>query len=309
MGEHAVVYGAPALLSAIDRRLTVTVKTGAPTASEPDLFLEDMSFEPFLRDALRCIHDQLGIPSTDPVSITIRSQFPPGYHLGSSAAVAVSLAGALMYYRTGRFDAGEINRIAYEVEKLAHGTPSGGDNTTVTYGGFIRFRKLSETEKTMTPMTIGNSGVLSLLLLVDTGKPESTRDMVAGVRALFQQHPEMKPSILMKNEEATEMAIQAIVHDDTGLLVRAIRQGERTLEDMGVVSPAAAEFIRFLEKAGGAGKILGGGGRTSGVGYMLCFVPEGSIDAGLLNKFGYTASGVRLGEEGVRIEPIVEETV
>ena len=70
----------------------------------------------------------------------VQSTLPIGAGLGSSAAFATALAGALLLWRArGQPDAapvtGEaINQWAFRSEQIVHGTPSGLDNYTSTFG-------------------------------------------------------------------------------------------------------------------------------------------------------------------------------
>ncbi len=94
------------------------------------------------------------------------------------------------------------------------------------------------------------------------------------------------------NEVQTKRIAVALKEGDEKTFIDAMRKGERTLEAIGVVSPKVIPIIRAVEKSGGAAKILGGGGRANGVGYLLCYShnpPEGAMP-------------ITLGEEGVRLE-------
>ncbi len=271
MGEHAVVYGKPALLAAVNKRLTVSVTAGNGNATH------------YVADILRIVQSHFGVAGN--IQITIKSDIPVGYHLGSSAAVAVGTVAALSYFYKKIWNPQLFNQLAYEAEKIAHGNPSGADNTTVTMGGFIWYRKELEFLKSIWQLPLKTK--LSKFYLVDTGKPaESTKDMVAYVAA------HRKQSLFDQNEEQTKRVAVALKTDDKNLLIDAIRKGGRTLEAMGVVSEKAKKIIRKIESSGGAAKILGGGGRKAGVGYLLCYShkpPEGAMP-------------IALGEEGVRLE-------
>lgn len=95
------------------------------------------------------------------------------------------------------------------------------------------------------------------------------------------------------NELQTKRVAVAIKEGNEKELIDAIRLGERTLEGMGVVSRKVTPLIREIEKSGGAAKILGGGGRKEGVGYLLCYHP---------NPKKFNTEPIRLGEEGTRLE-------
>lgn len=271
MGEHAVVYGKPALLAAINRRLTVTVGEGENTATG------------YVSDISAIVQKHFHVQKE--FHITIDSDIPEGYHLGSSAAVAVGVVSAVTYFLKKVWNPTLFNQLAYEAEKMKHGNPSGGDNTIVTMGGFIWYRKELEFLKSIWQFPFKTK--LNKFFLIDTGKPkETTGEMVAYVAAHKNQ------AYFDQNEEQTKRIAIALKGNDEKILVDAMQKGERTLEGMGVVSKKVIPIIREIEKSGGAAKILGGGGRKDGVGYLLCYT----------KKPKKNFMPITLGEEGVRLE-------
>jgi mevalonate kinase len=303
MGEHAIVYGKPALLSAIDLRLSVTVESAHEYQIVPKKSADRIS------QAISIIRDTFALSHVSTVRVSIFSDIPSGFHLGSSAAVAVALTGALMKFDTDQFDSEKINAIAYEVEKMFHGNPSGGDNTIITHGGNILYQKFSETDKRFTSMVFPESALFNNFFLIQTGKPESTKTMVASVKHLFETDQTLKDRVLDQNEQATMMILDALQIGDERTFINGIRHGEKTLESMGVVSGRAVEFIRSVEKAGGAAKILGGGGKKDGVGCILVYQPEKCSFLTIIKQFGYAVRPVRLGGTGVRLEAVSHDII
>ena len=314
MGEHAVVYGKPALLAAINLRLRVTVEALPPLSfprkressisskRDPRLRGDDRknlvikSSEPsdYIRHAVEVVKQQYKLASLPSMKITVASDIPAGYHLGSSAAVAVGTVGAVTYFLKKVWNPSAINQIAYEVEKKMHGLPSGGDNTTVTMGGFIWYRKELEFLKSIWQLPFKLPAALDHFFLINTGRPkETTGEMVSLVKELVQKEPEKMQKLLDFNEQQVKRVTVALKEGNEEELIDAVRVGEKTLEGMGVVSKKVIPLIREIEKAGGAAKILGGGGRAEGAGYLLCYHHDPE-------KFG--ALPIRLGEEGIRLE-------
>src|SRR3989344_2528280 len=272
VGEHAVVYGKPALLAAINLRLTVTAQEGTNDATG------------YVTQILEIVKKHFHVSSIP--KLTIHSEILSGYHLGSSAAVAVGVIAATSYFLKKIWNPQLFNQLAYEAEKLQHGNPSGGDNTAVTFGGFIWYRKELEFLKSIWQLPIKNK--LIKFFLIDTGKPkETTGEMVAFVKSQNNLQ-----AFLNANEIQTKRLASAIKEGDENTLIDAIRKGERTLEGIGVVSKKAIPIIRAIEKSGGAAKILGGGGRKAGVGYLLCYTKRPPKEA----------IPIVLGEEGIRLE-------
>jgi mevalonate kinase len=296
MGEHAVVYGKPALLSAVNLRTTVSLSENKKfeiISEEPDEYIR-YTIERVCKDFKK------KIPS---VRLQVSSTIPTGFHLGSSAAIAVATVGAMYYFFTKKWDLEKINALAYEVEKKMHGNPSGGDNTTVSYGGFVLYRKKSETEKIFQQLSLSIPKNLNHFLLINTGRPkENTGQMVALVREKFTHQTEKYNELFNINEQQVDLITEALKKGNEKALIDAIQKGEQTLEDMGVVSEKVKPLIRDIEKNRGAAKILGGGGISEGVGFLLCYYNDIKSIKSTVSTYGYSVQNIRLGEEGVRIE-------
>ena len=286
MGEHAVVYGKPALLSAINKRLSVTV-----SSSTTGLVLKSIEPTDYLQTIVEIVMKHIHITQKPDIIVTVTSDISAGYHLGSSAAVSVATVGALLFYFKKIWNPTLINQLAYEAEKVKHGNPSGGDNTACTFGGLLWYRKELECLKSMWQLPFKSK--LNKFYLVDTGKPnETTGDMVSYVHSRYAVNRFKFNKLFDENEEQVKRIAEALKSGNEKELVDAIRRGEWTLERMGVVSKIAQARIRKIESSGGAAKILGGGGRKAGVGFLLCYAQK--TPAG--------ATPILLGEEGVRLE-------
>ncbi len=297
MGEHAVVYGRPAFLAAINLRMRVSIE-----ASKTQ---EVISTEPseYVRYALEKVREHFCLSALPSIKITIDSDIPAGYHLGSSAATAVGTVAAATYFLKHVWNPSLFNQIAYEVEKKQHGNPSGGDNTVVTMGGLLWFRKELEFLKSMWQLDIKIPDFLNHFFLINTGKPkETTGEMVSFVRKNVEKNPSSMKQLFSQNEEQVKRIAIALKEKNEQELVSAINLGEQTLEKMGVVGKKVIPCIRDVVSYGGAAKILGGGGKQQGVGFLLCYHKDAAIIEKIGKKFGYTTQQVTLGGEGVTLE-------
>jgi len=304
MGEHAVVYGHPALLAAINLRLVVTINSQPSTINQKrEIRIESTEPDDYVRHIAEVVREHFKLKEIPPLHIRISSQIPAGYHLGSSAAVAVATVGALTYFLTNIWNPPLFNQLAYEAEKKMHGSPSGGDNTAVTMGGFIWFRKELEFLKSIWQLPLKLPPPLDHFFLINTGRPkETTGEMVAFVASSVKRQASTMEKLFMENEEQTKRVAAALKEGDEAELIDAIRVGERTLEGMGVVSDTVLPLMRTVEDAGGAAKILGGGGRRGGVGCLLCYHHAPPTVEALCNQWGFTTHPIHLNEEGVRLE-------
>lgn len=297
MGEHAVVYGKPALLSAINKRMRVSIEE----ALKMDIVTTESPA--CITYALEKVKEYLKLDVLPPMRISIDSDIPAGFHLGSSAATAVGVVAASIYFLKKLWNPTHINAIAYEVEKKQHGNPSGGDNTAVTFGGLLWFRKELEFFKSMRQLDITISSALNHFFLINTGRPkETTGEMVAYVRSKVAAHPSQYKKLFDENEKQTKNVAIALKEGKETDFVDGIKRGEHTLEQMGVVSKHVIPVIRAIERAGGAAKILGGGGRTDGVGFLLCYHNNIKTAEKLCVKYKYGIQEIQLGEEGVKLE-------
>src|SRR5262245_24818739 len=202
LGEHAAVYGYPALVTAVDLRLTVVAgatadgritvdgssefRTGAMPAAEA-MSLSRGTESPGNRLAYLACGAALAhadAPAGTGLSLRIASDIPPGSGLGSSAALSVGVVAAVFAALGLRGAADTIAEVAKRVEARQHGRPSGVDVEAVLRGGTLWCRRTAEGTLACTPLSAVQEG-LERLELYHTGAPtESTGDMVAAVGLL-----------------------------------------------------------------------------------------------------------------------------
>lgn len=298
LGEHAVVFGKPALLTTIDRRLYAEV-------SQSDHLIIDCNKDhKLIKKAIEIVERELKIKSPLKVRIKIKSDIPYGRHVGSSAAVSVAVVSALMYYYKKIWDLNLFNKLAYEVEKAQHGNPSGGDNSTICFGGLIWFEKKSESERVIKPLPFTISGkIADNFVLIDTGKPkEETGEMVALVKSLLNTNPKVVNDFLNNQEKLVKRLLPVIKNSKEDELIDIIKMGEKNLETIGVVSDFVKPIIRKIEESSGAGKICGGGGIKKATGIILTYHKNKKIIEKIAKSFNRPFYSVKLGVEGLKKE-------
>ena len=288
-GEHAVVYGKPALAAAIDNRLTVTLTTYPKLREAGSRYA--MSKGKLVKKAVEIMKNYLGTRFLTNFNLQILSDIPSGAGMGSSAALGVGIVTAFLCAATGnsQLDHRLINELAYKVDKFQHGNPSGVDTSTVTFGGFVWYRKEFEFLKSLFKFQFKVANSLQHFYLINTGKPqESTKEMIV----------KFKPNSLDEFEQVTKQITQAIHDEDEQSLMKGIKENERLLEKAGMVSKSTASIIRAIEASGGVAKISGAGGFKDKSGMILVYhrKPE---------KIKLKTIKANLGAGGVRIEKIV----
>ena len=186
-GEHAVVYGKPALVCAIDRRLSITFFPANQTHYLDKIF-------PLLEKSVIDFLKSRNIPfKKSEYSYQVESSIPIGRGLGSSAAYCACISAGLLELFTGHeWSREEVNMCAYQMEKYFHKNASGVDTSTSIMGGLIYYRKEFEFLKTINSLAIKiPKNILNSLLLIDSGKPlESSGEIIQAVGALYNKNSE-----------------------------------------------------------------------------------------------------------------------
>lgn len=293
LGEHAVVYGRPALLAAIDLRVTVSITPSLTViASDPELAEGERGnldlkniIEPIIRKHLKL--------KTIPLyQLKIDSQIPAGSGMGSSAAVSAAYLGALITFLGYPWDVKLINELTFEAEKVFHGNPSGADNTVVVYGGLLWYRKETEPVKLFSQ--------IKQFMLIDSGRPvESTKEMVEKVSVKCKVQSAKCQKIFDDQERLVKGLAQALKNGNQNKMMDIIKAGERNLEKLGVVGKKAQNIIRLVEKTGGAAKIMGGGGVKSGSGMLLSYHKNPQALLALGRKHHLPTWSITLAEAGL----------
>jgi mevalonate kinase len=341
LGEHSAVYGKPAVIATVNKRCFVTISSRKDNKIE--IILSDLNINKIVmeKEIIKKTNDAqkkwkayvknndisvlksitsspLDFPiiiigetlkylkKTLPVGIalSVKSDIPIGSGMGSSAALSVSIAGAIYLLFNKKFNKEIINEIAYSAEFKRHGLPSGGDNSTICFGGLVWYRKESAELKIIKPISFSLSEKMAgNFCIIQTGTPdELTGEMVGLVRVLYKKRPKLVEDALSSQEVLTRELLPAIKSNDEQELIRIIRDGEKNLEKLGVVSVFAKSIMRKIEKIGGAAKICGGGGIKKGTGVLLAYHQDPSVLRQLLLNSGLKYSRIQLGTEGLKIE-------
>lgn len=261
-GEHAVVYGRPALavpvtqvqanveVSESDRR---GIWIHAPAV---DLRAE-LNTLPSDHPVASVIHNFLFLSRLSPfpdLQVEISSTIPVASGLGSGAAVTVALIRALAAHFNFPMTDEQVNAFAYEIEKLHHGTPSGIDNTVITYARPVYFVKGKpiETLRVGQPFTI---------LIGDTGIRAPTKESVGDVRKLWEAEKPKWEAIFDEAGGIAREARAAIKSGKREKLGELMNQNHALLQEMTVSSPELDRLVMAACEAGALGAKMSGGGR------------------------------------------------
>ena len=258
-GEHAVVYGRPAIAVPV-RQVRARAEiwpAGACLVEAADLarliaVAAAPESDPFAR-IVRLTCEALAKP-LPPWRIRVTSDIPMAAGLGSGAAIAAAMVRAMLAGFAASLDNAAISALVYEVEKIHHGAPSGIDNTVVVYEQPVWYVRGASPQPFAVARPIH-------LLIADTGVASPTRIAVGDVRRAREQNKARYESLFDAAEEIARQARAAIESGDIAALGLLMDANQHVLAEMGVSSPELARLIQAARDAGARGAKLSGAGR------------------------------------------------
>lgn len=266
-GEHAVVYGRPAIAAPVWEITATATIVDAAAGSGCTINARDINqrirlvsapVDEALALVTRLTLQHLGLPANPDWRIDLQSDIPIASGLGSGAAISAALVCAIFAHREQEADSAIVSQIVFESERLFHGTPSGIDNTVIAYGQPVWFIKGQPPElfNTHAPLT---------LLIADSGIPSPTKETVGDVRRGWQAEPvryERLFDAIGALVQEIRTAIEAGTIDAIGPL---FNRNQAVLQELGVSSPPLDALIDAARTAGALGAKLSGGGRGGNV--------------------------------------------
>lgn len=272
-GEHVVVYGKPALVSAINLRLKFSLTILERSCKDGKLDKEIL----FISKEVKKYLISQKIKFVDkPFNFKIESDIPVGRGLGSSAALSVaSVATFLEFYLGRKFEKETINNLAFQIEKHFHNNPSGVDNSAACFGGLILYQKQKSLKNLDYKIP---KNIKEKLFLIDSGKPEETSgEMVDFVKTKINE------DILNEIEKITSKLVISIKKNDESIFKKCLIDNEKELEKLGIVSEKTKKLLVSLSKFG-VGKVTGAGGLETNSGYIFFYTDKKEELLNYLNK-------------------------
>ena len=276
-GEHAVVFGQPAIAVPIPQRYATVaiepiIRGDEPTriiAPDIDLNLPLSEVSEDLPFALICelVKEHGKLHHLPAMKIHIHSTIPVASGLGSGAAVSVAMARALCTFLGVKHDDAEISSIAFEAEKVLHGNPSGIDNTVIAYQKGILYQK----EHAMQWLTIKEP---IHLLIVNSGEQKSTKTMVDLVATRISENPDEMQQKIEQIGLITLHAKEILSQGNLVALGTAMMENHQLLKDLGVSTPALDQLVALANQHNAYGAKLSGAG---GGGNMIILASKDNI--------------------------------
>ncbi len=249
-GEHAVVYGKPGIAAPVKKFYTLATVSSDPFSYTTD---KELSEEETIKmnKMFRLLFDKLNMNDKN-LSADIESNIPLGSGMGSSASLSVALIRGFSNYLDLKLTNEKINEIAFECEKIFHGTPSGIDNTVITFEQpifyqkgkmeFIEFRK---------PIN---------LIIANTGLKSETKEVVNEVREKYEKDKEKYSKIFDEIEKITNDARLCLQKGDIRRLGNLMTENHELLGSIGVSNIQLDALVEKALKAGAYGaKLIGAG--------------------------------------------------
>ena len=294
--EHFVVYGIPAIVSAIGKYTTakvspfeiLDVKLTDNRDATPNYKKDKLKQQ---KDSLDRILKKMNINiSNEGIEIELNGNLYAASGIGASAASCVAIVRALSDYYNLNLSDEEINNVAYEGEKGYHGNPSGIDNTASTYGGLIWFEKKE-------PVVIEKIDIPNSIEIVmgNTGKIANTYEAVAGVMERKEKYTDKYKEFFDRAENIAYLAKSALIEEDLVEIGKLMNENHKLLQQIEVSSKELDFLVKLAREHGAFGAKLTGGGLG---GNMIALTPGKSLQdevANAIEKEGFQTLKTEIG--------------
>jgi mevalonate kinase len=283
--EHFVVYGLPAIASAIGARTTALVARRAGSGVElKDERPETPGYKAEKFDQQKESLDiMLKFTNIDTqhnhFTVTLGGDLIAASGVGASAASCAAIARAFSDELGLGYSDEKVNEVAYEGEKGYHGTPSGIDNTAATYGGLIWYRRegssqLMERMRLQKPVEI---------VMGNTGMTADTKVVVAGVRERKEKDPQKYDRIFKSADQLVRDARKQVEGFNLERLGAYMNEDHKLLQEIGVSCPELDMLVDLARANGALGAKLTGTGRG---GYMVALTPGRDLQNRVAEEIG-----------------------
>ncbi|MDW8042556.1 MAG: mevalonate kinase [Nitrososphaerota archaeon] len=307
-GEHFVVYGVTAIAAALDKRAYCTVSPrddAAIRVASKQVGTAEWRNGKLVKESAKGVGNRLsafhkmvsaileGHDRRNGVNVIIDSQIPRALGLGSSASIAVAMAGALLDLLQVSFEPDDLAQQALIAESEIHYRPSGIDPAVTTLGGIIRFKRGSKPVRLEPPVPLE-------LLVVETGKPKRTSEMVRKVAQFRELHVSVFDKLMELVEVISREVELAVLNNRLERLGSLLTINHNVLKIIGVSTRELDEVVEASVSSGAYGAKLTGGG---GGGTVIAVASDQNAKKVFERlQRSYSVRKVRLPQEGVRRE-------
>jgi hydroxymethylglutaryl-CoA reductase len=281
LGEHAAVFDKHVLALPLPEAVIARVikqDSGSSLTLRVQGRVTEMDLEQAddkgLAAALSLIMRRLKIAGRG-VAIELQSRIPAAMGLGASAAFAVAIIRSLDDLYDLGLDDRSVDQLAFDCEKLAHGSPSGIDNNLATYGQPVLFSKSSATRTKSVELS-----EVPPLVVAASGMQGNTLEQVASVRERHARNPLLYDMIFGEMDEMSIAGAAALRDCDYDTLGALMNVCHGLLNAIEVSTPELEQMVQIARRHGAVGaKLTGAGGGGSIV--ALCPGCEEDVAAAL----------------------------
>jgi len=317
-GEHAVVYGEPAVAVAVNTRMKMGVEKGDKNTVNG--YLLTKAHHSYIHSALLEFWDD------SPLRFRLESGIPSSSGMGSSAALSactsfllsilkrkatgkpVKVLGKVLQRGIGNETRNKLEAIiakrAFSIEYNAQGGASPIDTSVATHGGGVILRRtrnenfLWEASREEKRWNIHHMDVPDMtLILGNTGIRARTDRQVSKVRRFVEKNS-FGMEIIEEIGDVVENGIDAIAKNDPERIGEMMNENHRLLAILGVSHPVIEKLLRAVRRHSYGAKLTGGGGGGSFI--AISNEPEKVIE--VLNRFNINAYQLELNQKGVSLE-------
>lgn len=303
-GEHAVVYGEPAIAMAINEKMKIKIvpyhkmilKSNSLSIKGIKVDLEEMKLESeetskvlsYALSTINFFEKEYGTRKN--ALIEIESPVDPSVGLGTSAAVIVGIVGGYSRYLGYELTREEIAKISHKIELTVQGLGSRMDTYTTSLGGLIYFPKGGGYEKIRGEIRI-TAGYIRRIA--------TTAEILKRVKSLKEKNPDLFNDLISSIGKTVNKAKIAIEKGDEEEIGELMYVNHGLLMSLGVTLPPIDNLVSTAKILGLKGcKISGGGGGGS----TICLEDERARI--LLSTIGAKIIDSRISQEGIMIKEI-----
>lgn len=313
-GEHSVVFGHPCIVTAVDRRLSITVEENGEEVfvlDAPDLGLrayskkisdlgnKDLPKEvSFIETCYKLFLKKY--PQKKSIHVYSKNEFKTSYGLGSSSASTVAFAKALSEFYDVPMNNDQLFDLCYATVLEIQGVASGFDIAAAIWGGTLYY--VTPHGKLVKRKTVESIQIKDLPLMVGyTGIKADTATLVRMVQNLHSENKKTVNKIFTDITLLVEQAKKTIQQQDWPHLGLLMDENQTLLRRLQVSSIELENLIAASKSAGAMGAKLSGAG---GGDCMLALADEASkiAIAAEIKKVGGKIIEVEMNAEGVRLE-------
>ena len=275
-GEHFVVHGTPAILAAIDKRVTVTstftenktlkINSQLGTLEVPISSSHEEAkseFKPFIYLANKMINSHQDVNGLE---ITIDSDIHIGVGLGSSSACCIA-ATASIFGLFKEISSEEILKMSIEAEKTIFPDTSGADCTVCAYGGIIEYDKINGSKKNTDASNLN-------LLIANSMIPHSTKRSVGKVSKFKEDDEDRFSQLCVLETKLIDEVNLALKNKDLITLGLKMSENQKYLEEIQVSNDTLRGMIGSLKEISLGAKITGAGDG----GCIIALVKDENLD-------------------------------